>query len=309
MLEPALLRYRHMRVRWLVLLVLLRLHRVAGAQSQDLGHRLPAGAGLDAGTQVEQGLYLGDRFVWLGSNRVHDRNGDTIPIQNFDLDTYANVFGIAGTMRLGDLYVSGAVAVPIVKLSVSADVPEASVDRHGFGKVFIKPVQLGARLPHVDVIGSYSLYVPTSQGERAGIGRPELSEQLAAGGTVFFDDRRGWRVSMLTSYLHNHEKRGIRIRRGDTILAQGGAGGPIVGGVSAGVAGYALWQITDDRGEDLPPVLAGARERAFGLGPELTLRVPQIRSYFTARFTWDIDGKARPVGTILVVGVSVIAWR
>jgi hypothetical protein len=55
--------------------------------------------------------------------------------------------------------------------------------------------------------------------------------------------------------------------------------------------------------------LSGARERAFGLGPEVDLAVPSLRSRVTVRFEWDIDGKARPVGTIFVVGLSVIAWR
>lgn len=55
-----------------IVVALLVWMRVAGAQGQDLGHRIPGSAGIDAGTQVEQGLYLGDRFVWFGSERVKD---------------------------------------------------------------------------------------------------------------------------------------------------------------------------------------------------------------------------------------------
>ena len=296
-------------MRALCIALLLVATSRAEAQVQDLGHRFPAGAGLDAGTQPDEGVYAGDRLVAFSSSRIRDRNGNVIPIAGLDLDAYANVFGVAGTKQLGEMYASIAFAVPLVKLSVSSEAPESSVDRLGLGDVFVQPIKLGTRLSRLDVVAAYSFYVPTAQGQRAGVGRPQWSEQVSAGGTVFFDDQRGWRISALASYLHSHKKRGIDITRGDTVLVQGGAGGRVLRVIDVGVAGYALWQVTDDRGADLPPVLAGSRERAFGLGPEVDVSVPALRSRVVARFTWDLDGRARPVGTMFVVGVSVLAFR
>jgi hypothetical protein len=294
----------------IVCLVLVLTTRIASAQVQDLGHRFPAGVGLDAGTQIDEGLYVGNRFVWFASSELRDRHGHVVPIENLHLDTYANMLGLAGTKQLGGIYASAAVAVPIVKLSLDSDNPAASVDRLGLGNVFVEPFKLGGRLPHVDVVGSYSMYVPTSQGQRTGLGRPQWSHQLAAGGTVFFErDRRGWRLSALASHVRNGKKRGVAIERGDTAEIQGGLGGRVVDGVELGVAGYALWQVSDDRGSDLPVPLRGARERAFGLGPEVDIMVPALRSRLSARFEWDVAGKARPVGTMLVVGLSVVVWR
>ncbi len=290
-------------------LLLLAMPRVATAQAQDLGHRFPAGAGMDAGTQAEPGVYVVDRFVMFSSTELHDRDGNVIPVAGFDLDAYGNAFGLAGTTKLGSIYLSAAFAVPIVKLSVSIEQPAASVDRLGLGDIFVEPFKLGARFSRIDVVGAYSLYAPTSQGESTGVGRPQWSEQVSAGGAIFFDDRRRWRVSALASYLHNHKKRDIEIVRGDSVLVQGGVGGRVYDGLELGVAGYALWQVTDDRGADLPPQLSGASERAFGLGPELGLLVPPLRSRVSARIEWDIDGKARPVGTMVVVGIAVLAVR
>ena len=281
----------------------------ARAQVQDLGHRFPAGAGLDAGSQPAEGVYVGDRVVSVAYDELRDRGGRVIPVSGLDIDAYANVLGLSGTKRLDRLYVTAAIAVPIVKLSLRSELPEASIDRLGLGQVFIEPLQLGTRLAHADVIASYSVYAPTSQGERSGLGRPQWSHQLAAGGTWFLDDRRGWRVSALASYVHDEKKRGIDITRGDSVLIQGGAGGRVLDGVDLGIAGYALWQVTDDRGADLPGSLRGARERAFGVGPELDLAVPALRSRIAARLTWDLDGRTRPVGTLLVIGVSVLALR
>lgn len=292
-----------------IFLVLAVTASTAHAQVQDLGHRFPAGAGLDAGTQVGEGVYVGDRFVSVAYDELRDRDGREIPVSGLDIDAYANVLGLSGTKRLDGLYVTAALAVPVVKLSLRSELPEASIDRLGLGQVFVEPLQLGTRLAHVDAIASYSVYAPTSQGERSRLGRPQWSHQLAAGGTWFLDERRGWRVSALASYVHNEKKRGIDITRGDSVLVQGGAGGRVLAGVDLGVAGYALWQVTDDRGADLPATLRGARERAFGIGPELDVAVPALRSRLGARLTWDLDGRVRPVGTILLVGLSVLVLR
>lgn len=294
----------------IVCLLLVLTTSIASAQVQDLGHRFPAGAGLDAGTQVDEGLYLGDRFVWFASSQLRDRRGHVVPIEHLDLDAYADILGLAGTKQLGAIYASAAIAVPVVKLSLNSDNPAASVDRLELGNVFVEPFKLGARLSHVDIVGSSSVYVPTSQGQRTGLGRPQWSYQLAAGGTVFFDDdRRGWRLSALASHVRNGTKRGVAIERGDTVQIQGGLGGRVLDGVELGIAGYALWQVSDDRGLDLPASLQGARERVFGLGPEVDILVPALRSRLSARFAWDIAGKARPVGTTLVLGLSVVVWR
>ncbi len=293
----------------LVCCLLVLFTGVASAQVQDLGHRIPGGVGLDAGTQNEPGLYFGDRFVWFSSSRVVDRNGNTVPIQNLDVDAYANAVGIAATIEVDPIYVTVSAAVPLLKASLSADQPEASIERLGLGDVFFEPLKLGTRSQRFDAVASYAFYVPTRQGARSGVGQPEWSHQFAAGGTLFFDDHRGWRFSMLASYVHHQQKLGVDITRGDTLLFQGGVGGRFIQVVDVGLAGYALWQVADDRGTDLPDVLRGARERVFGLGPEVDVAIPRLRSRLTARFEWDTGGRARPVGTVLFLGLTVVAWR
>jgi hypothetical protein len=75
-------------------------------------------------------------------------------------------------------------------------------------------------------------------------------------------------ISGLASYDLNRRARGIDLTRGDTVQFQGGAG-KTLGIVDFGLVGYALWQVRDDRGNDLPESVRGARDRAFGLGPEI----------------------------------------
>jgi hypothetical protein len=79
--------------------------------------------------------------------------------------------------------------------------------------------------------------------------------------------------------------------------------------VGIGVAGYGLWQVRDDRGADLPAALRGARDLALGVGPEFNSTLAPIRSQITVRYCRDIAVKSRPKGQILVVQLTILAWR
>lgn len=188
-------------MRLFIVAALIFIARLAHAQVQDLGRRLPGSSGLDAGTQAESGVYIGYRFGWFASDTIHDRDGNEVPITTLDLDAYSNVFGVNATTDLDGLYLSAAVSAPIAKVSLSADIPEASVDRLGLGDIFIQPLQVGRRLTRFDAVAAYSLYAPTTKGATSTVGQPQWSHQLSLGGTLFFDDVRGWRVSALTIFV------------------------------------------------------------------------------------------------------------
>lgn len=89
----------------------------------------------------------------------------------------------------------------------------------------------------------------------------------------------------------------------------GGAGAHFARVVALGGAGYALWQVTDDGGSALPPVLAGARDVDYGLGPEVDVTVPALRAKVTARYTHDLLVRSRPSGEVVVIAIGVSAWR
>jgi hypothetical protein len=280
------------------------------AQSQDLGHKILGGIGLDAGTEPDAGLYIGDRVIYYRADELDDRNGDRIPVKGLDIKAVSNVAGVSKTFKLDRaLYLSASIAVPIARLTVNSDEPRASIDRFGFGDLFVEPVRLGLRLSHFDVVTSYGLYAPTGQAQRSGVGGRQWSHQLSAGGTVFFDDHRGWRLSALASYDLYQKKIGIDIRRGDTVQVQGGFGGPLFHLIDAGIAGYALWQVGDDGGSALPLVLRGARDHVTGLGPEIAIMLPAIRARLAVRHEWDLATRSRPKGQILVAGLSFVASR
>lgn len=280
------------------------------AADGELGHRVLGSVGLDAGTQPEAGVYAGNRFFHYAADRLLDRRGEAVPVQGLELDAYANVVGISGTCkRAGWPYLSAAFAVPVAWVSTTADLPPTDIARSGLGDVFVQPVMVGWRSRRFDAVGSYSFYAPTGQLDRTGLGQPQWSQQLSMGGTLFFDEKRAFRLSGLASYNLFHRKIGIDITRGDTVQLQGGIGGRWFRVLDFGVAGYALWQVADDRGSDLPTALRGARERVFGIGPEIGITIPALRAKLTARYEWDLGARARPAGQVLVASLSFFVWR
>ena len=102
--------------------------------------------------------------------------------------------------------------------------------------------------------------------------------------------------------------RGIDIRRGNTVQVQGGAGATVLKTLTVGVAGFAMWQVTDDVGADIPPVLRDLSTRGFGIGPEIGIVIPALRLQADLRFERELGGRSRPQGQLLTFGIGRQLW-
>jgi len=290
------------------LLLTLAFVRPVAAQP-SLGHKLPGTAGLDAGSQPEPGVYAAYRFAYYDAISLRDRDGNPIPIAGFDMDAFAHVFGLGATLRFGRrLHLGTTIAVPVARLKVTTNEPQATVDQFGLADVFVEPIKVGGVWSRLDLVTSYAFYAPTRQISREGLGAPQWAHQFSAGGTVYFDRASRVRLSALFSYNLHQRKQDIDVTRGDSVQIQGGFGGAVFEIVEVGLAGYALWQVRDDRGSDLPPALRGRRDRVFGLGPEINLLVPALRTKLGVRYMRDLGVRGRPEGQIVVVGLSARLW-
>ena len=305
--------YGQRRSRAHVLVGIACLALVAGGPAfaqQDIGHKILGGVGIDAGVQSEPGLYIAGRLVWYAATQLRDREGNVVAVQGLDLDAWGVTLGAAFVVKPSSKkapYLSFALSAPVAKLSLSVDDPRVQVDRSGFADMYVQPLKAGWRLTGFDLVSSYSLYAPTGRFEPrggSGIGRGFWTQELSLGGAAFLKGSRLRRISALASYDINSRKRGIDITRGNTLQIQGGAGLPVARVVTIGAAGYALWQVTDDRGTALPQVLRGQRDRVFGLGPEVQLVLPKRGLRMEARAEFDFGVRSRPRGNVIVAGVT-----
>jgi hypothetical protein len=134
------------------------------------------------------------------------------------------------------------------------------------------------------------------------------THEFGLGGTVFFDRNRSFAFSALASYELNGRNAQIDLTRGDTVNLQGGLGKRFWI-VNAGIAAYALWQVRDDRGSGVPPSLVGARDQVYGLGPEIDVLIPPMRSTLTFRYEHDVAVWSRPFGQVFVVELTGTPWK
>lgn len=280
---------------------------------QDLGHKIPGTLGLDAGVQPDAGVYVSNRFLIFDAASLVDRHGDRIPV-DVDINVLTDSVGVGGVYELPrrSTFVGCGVGVPVARMAVGTARPEGTLDRLGIADIYVQPVKLGWRLPHVDLVTGYAFFVPTgrsAEGERGAVSSHSFSHDLSLGGAILFDEARTWRVTALGTYSLNQRRMDIDVTRGDTIQIQGGAGKTLFDLLDVGVVGYAIWQVRDDRGADVPRVLRGARDRAYGLGAEVGMIIPPIRSRVLLRYAHDLDDVARPVGQILLFGLTFSAWK
>lgn len=284
----------------------------ARAGAQDIGHKVLGTQGLHAGDQPPTGLYLVNAGGTYDANALVDRNGNELPV-GLDLDAIFGAFGVAFTYEVPQVstYLNAAISLPMAHVTVNTERPEASIDRFGLGDLFVQPIKLGWRTKRLEVVTAYAFYAPTGGSEPGGndgVGRGSWTNEFSLGGTVLFDAARKWRFSVMSSVDVNERKRDVDITRGATLQIQGGFGFTPVRIVDVGVIGYALWQVTDDQGRDLPPALRGLRDTAYGVGPEIDVRIPFCRCALMARYAHDFAVEARPRGQIFVVTLTSVAW-
>lgn len=285
------------------------------ASAQDLGHRLVGTQGLSAGRALSPGLYVADQLIYYSAETLRDREGNEVPIDGLDISAIGNGLGVAFVVEIPEIaaFVSVTAAGTIAHLSTSADRADLNTERYGLGDVFLQPLRIGWRADQLDVICSYSLYVPTGRFELgarvSGVSSGHYAHEWSVGATVFADAERRYYASAIASYGLQHQKIDIDITRGDSVQIQGGIGANLFGLVDVGPVGGALWQIEDDSGADVPPVLRGARDRVFLLGGEIGVTLAAIRGRISARYEHELEARSRPEGQILVFQLSLAAWQ
>jgi len=283
------------------------------AEGQQLGYKLLGSLGIDAGVQPPPGLALVDQSIHYGSSQLRDVQGNVVPIEGLSISASGSALGLSYTSKTRAApYLTFALGVPVASIHVSSDNPAASLNGFGFADLVVQPIKVGWRRRRFDVVTGYAAYVPTGHFEPRGganLGHGYWTHQLSVGGAVHADSARRFRASALASYEMNTRMRGIDIRRGNMLQVQGGAGAAVRKVFTIGVAGYALWQVTPDLGADIPTALRGERSRAFGLGPEADVTIPQWKTHVALRVEPEFGVRSRPRGQVIALAVSYLPGR
>ncbi|STO14612.1 SphA family protein [Flavobacterium hibernum] len=247
------------------------------------GHILGA-MGLQSGTQTPENtlsVYIPGYFYSASSLRNAD--GDK-SIANPDLTM--SITGV-GASYVSDFKILGANYGATVLLAFAANTIQGnSTDVHNslaFTDSYVQPLQLGWHNKRADFVFSYQMYLPTGKftagaSDNSGLGM--FMNEISAGTTLFFNDKKTFHFSALASYEINGKKKDTDIKTGDILSVEGGLGKTfyVMDGtnpmpksiINAGLIYYLQYKMTSDK---IPVPIIGTiettKDRVGGIGAEI----------------------------------------
>lgn len=285
-----------------VLLVVLASN---SAHAQFLGHNFHGDFGLQSATQPPPGFWLAALYLRYDGDRLRDRNGDEVrldPEGRGEIDTNSYVLGLWWVAKTKILGANFSLAVFPALTDNVLEAPILGLEQktsNGFTDLYIQPINLGWHTQRADYTAGLGIYAPTGSydpesSDNLGLGM--WSFELFGGTTVYFDQKQSWHVAAMAFYETHTEKKDTDITVGDILTLEGGLGKSFKEGmISAGLAYYAQWKVTDDDlGSELPGDRRLGKHRVYGLGPELTLPIAtnkRLIGFVNLRYFWEFGAR------------------
>ena len=276
--------------------------------------------GLSAGTQAPPGTYITNLSYFYGSNKIKLPSGNTATIGGDGLNLFTNLTVISRVTKKKFLGANYGVMLAIPALNTQLELPRLNTNDSSFGlsDLYVMPLQLGWRKKKADYIASFAFVAPTGRfnpGADNNTGLGMWSYEIAGGTTFYPDKKRSWNISTLAAYEMHQKKQGIDIKVGDILTLEGGVGKTFLkGGANVGAVYYAQWKVTADSGSDLSPLLtrfglSNIKNRAFAIGPELSLIVPKLEGQFNVRALKEFGNRTATQGYAVVASFTFFVDR
>jgi hypothetical protein len=303
-----------------ILLALLVSFAVAGSASGQLnGENIKGDVGLKSGSQPPPGTYFTNLSYFYGADEIKLPGGRSVGSADGGLNVYANLSVISRVTKKKFLGANYGVqfAVPLLNTQLELLRLNRGSGGGGASDLYVMPLWLGWNRKRAEYVASYAFFAPTGRftpgGDNSGLGM--WSHEIAGGTTVYLNKKKSWHVSALASYEIHQKKQGTDVRVGDLLTIEGGVGKTALkGGLNIGAAYYAQWKVTADSGSDLSPLLQrfgveNAKNRAFGLGPEINLVVPKLEGQFNVRALKEFGNRTATQGYGVVASFTFFVDR
>jgi hypothetical protein len=275
--------------------------QAAPAAGSFTGHYVAGVDGIKGSSVPPPGFYIRDYNVVYTAGQLNDAAGSKVPI-DFNAFVYANVLrGIWVTDRkvLGGNYFCDAL-VPFeytgLKINGMTD------SRFGVGDVYLEPAAVAWHGQRYDAAVGYAFWAPTGESKpgSANPGKGFWGHMITVGGTYYFDDAKTWSLSALNRYEFNQEERDTHITPGQDWTLEWGLGKAVSQTVEAGLAGYYQLETTKDSGLGT----TGTRNSVIGVGPEVSVFWPAIKTFTSLRWDYEVAAYARPQGHTITLTIT-----
>lgn len=286
----------------------------------ELGHYMPGVASIRDFVVPAPGFYYQQYNLFYTTDTYKDRNGNEVnTIGSNSLDVNVDSFAIAPTFIwvspwkiLGATYAAYA-SPSILNISVQAGLSATtnhgiSIDESqwGFGDLYIRPVWLGWNNPHTAFSLAYGVYAPTgdyTNGAPDNTGLGFWTHEFQAGLTVYPWVHQGTAIMLTGTYEIHHEKEGADITPGDRFSLDYGISQYVPVNkaetllLELGLSGYSQWQVNDDSGSDVSPVL-NVNDEVHAVGGQLGLAYIPWNAAVTLRYLKEYNAQARFEGDL-----------
>jgi hypothetical protein len=289
------------------------------ARAQLKGHYIPGFTGLDNGTQPSPSITFALPVYVYPTDTIKDDNGNAVGghPQITASFTGLSVIVVTNAKLFGANYGFQVVPVDWMKSRIEArslDVPGS----FAFSDLSVAPLWLGWHQPRADFVAGWSFFIPTGKYELGGNDNAGLgmwSHDFQFGSTIHLDDQHAWTTALLGTYeVHTHKKDSV-IRAGHILTIEGGtgktfykkvSGTPIPRVISIGAAYYGQLKVTSDTGTGpiADELLAGIKDRVFGIGGEMNVFLPKPKLLLGARLVPEFGARNRTQGLTFLLTIG-----
>ncbi len=271
-------------------------------------HYVSGGEGVKAASCPPPGFYYRMYNLYYTADELMDDNGSELPI-DFDVNVFAVVnrfIWITEKKILRADFFMDAV-LPIVSTDIEIGAMGLDQDKFGIADLLIEPFGLAWHGSRYDAVVALGVWLPIGEYDSDNLASPGkgfTTFMATFGGTLYLDASRTWSASVLGRYEIHTDKEEADLTPGDDFHFEWGIGKSFANVWSAGVAGYCQWQVTDDSGADA--VNPGTHDKVFGIGPEIDVFVPSIKSFFNLRGVWEFGAEDRTEGNVIALTFTKI---
>ena len=269
---------------------------------------VPGIEGLRAGSVPPPGFYFRMYNVFYTSDELMDKNGDEIPI-DFEVDVVAianRFIWVTDKKLLGaNLFINGT--IPLISTDIKIGALGVDDDEFGLGDVNFEPVGLAWHGPRYDAALAVGLWMPLGDydaDEPASPGKGCTTYMTTFGGTLYLDAARTLTIAALGRYEIHTEKNESNLTPGHDLTIEWSIGKSFAKVWEAGLVGYGHWQLTDDSGSDA--VDPGTHDHVYGIGGEISVFVPSVKTFFNLRAITEFDAEDRSEGDVFCLMITKI---
>ena len=290
--------------RLTVAMAMIVLFLPAAGFAQLNGQNIKGDAGLKAGSQAPPGAYVALPLWFYTADVVKDRDGVERLSGSLDAAVFGVALNVVTARKIFGAHYGFLVGLPWANNRAQGAEDFDSNPGVGLTDMFIQPLSLGWHGPRADATVAYGIYVPTGRyddGAPDNTGLGMWAHEALVGTTIYLNERRTLHAATTATFDFHSEKKDSETKVGNILNLEGGVGADFLdGGLTAGLAYYGTFKLTDDRFDALlPSLLVRGKNRVWGLGPEVSLAIAARRTVYgfvTVRYQWELGARTTTEG-------------